>query len=425
MKSHLRIVVFCLCGFLLTGVTAKAAESKVPEPFQGFDNDSTFTIKYDDLTNLLKAVVVDVGLSNRDKAEPTQAATGTRMKASVKRSTVNEANRFYYETFQDNAEAQGLLIGIQKSLEAVPTEAPLKYFSRDEQLAYWLNLYNVTVLNQVIKEYPVRNLKKVVTGKNSFFSEKLLKVADVPLSLDDIEFTILKNNYKGDPLVIYGLYQGYIGGPNIRRNAYNGSEVWRQLKNNAYEFINSNRGTYPKDEKTFRVSSLYERDKAFFPDFDADLTKHLMDYIEGSEKADLQSTRFIRADIDDWNVTDLGGTYRDMGASFANSNAALLNAVVGTTPADNATAAAAVTGAAQTTGMTLGAASGYGSNAIAAKTQPLSRFPTDMLIQLKEIQLKQENTKAENARVTVEELGEVPVDSKPATDKKDEDKDNN
>jgi hypothetical protein len=425
MKNQLRIAVFSLCGLMILAVPAMAAESKVPEPFQGFDNDSNFTIKYDDLSNLLKAVVVDVGLSNREKAEPTQAATGTRMKASVKRSTVNEANRFYYETFQDNKEAQGLLIGIQESLEAVPTEAPLKYFSRDEQLAYWLNLYNVTVLNQIIKEYPVRNLKKVVTGKNSFFSEKLLNVAGVPLSLDDIEFTILKNNYNSDPLIIYGLYRGYIGGPNIRRHAYNGSEVWRQLKNNAFEFINSNRGTYPKDEKTFRVSSLYERDKAFFPNFDDDLTSHLLDYIEGEEKADLQASRFIRADIDDWSVTDLGGTYRDMGASFANNNAALLNAVVGTTPADDAPAGAVVSGAAAAgTGMTLGAAAGYGSNAIAAKTQPISRFPTDMLIRLKEIQLKQENTKAENARVTVEELGEVPVDSKPASDKKDDDKDN-
>jgi hypothetical protein len=423
MNIKARFVVLSLYGYLLSGAMAMAADSPVPEPFRGFDNDSTFTIKYDDLTNLLKAVVVDVGLSNRDKAAPTQAATGTRMKASVKRSTVNEANRFYYETFEDNEEAQSLLIGIQKSLEAVPTEAPLKYFSRDEQLAYWLNLYNVTVLNQIIKEYPVRNLKKVVTGKKSFFNDKLLNVAGVPLSLDDIEFTILKNNYDSNPLIIYGLYQGYIGGPNIRRHAYTGSEVWRQLKNNAYEFINSNRGTYPKDEKTFRVSSLYERDKVFFPDFDEDLRSHLMDYIEGEEKMDLRSTRFIRADIDDWNVTDLGGAYRDMGASFANNNAALLNAVVGTTPADNAPASVAVTGGAVAIGANLGATAGYGSNAIAAKTQPLSRFPTEMLIQLKEIHLKQENTKAENARVTVEELGEVPVDPKPESDREDKDND--
>ena len=421
MKFHLKTLIPSFCGLFLSCTLALAADSPVPEPFQGFDNDSTFTIKYDDLTNLLKAVVVDVGLSSREKAAPSQAATGTRMKASVKRSTINEANRFYYETFAGNDEAKALLIGIQKSLEDVPTQAPLKYFSRDEQLAYWLNLYNVTVLNEIIKEYPQRSLKKLVTGKDSILAKKILNVAGIPLSLDDIEYVILKNNYDSDPLIIYGLYQGYIGSPNIRKRAYNGYDVYQSLKNNAYEFINSNRGTYPKDEKTFRVSSLYERNKAFFPNFNEDLSKHLMAFIEGDEKADLQSAKGIRADIDDWTVTDLGGTYRDMGASFADNNAALLNAVVGTTPADNASAADAVTGAAQATGMTLGAAAGYGSAAIAAKSQPLSRFPTEMLIQLQELNVLRENTNAENARVTVEELGEVPVEPKPEADKEDKD----
>ncbi len=415
MKIHTKLLISSFYGFLLLGPLAMAAESPVPAPFQGFDNDSKFTIKYDDLTNLLKTVVVDVGLSTREKAAPSHAATGTRMKASVNRSTVNEANRFYYETFEDNDEAQGLLIGIQESLELVPDQAPLRYFSRDEQLAYWLNLYNVTVLNQIIAEYPKRNLKKLVTGKHSIFSNKVLNVAGVPLSLDDIEYTILKNNYNSDPLIIYGLYQGYIGGPNIRKRAYTGSNVYQSLKNNAYEFINSNRGTYAKDEKTFLVSSLYERNKAFFPDFKNDLTKHLLTYIEGEERSDLQTSSNIKADIDDWSVTDLGGTYRDMGASFADSNAALLNAVVGTVPEKG------IDGS--TPGKALGAMAGYGSAAMAGKTQPLSRFPTEMLIQLQEINLKQENTKAENARVTVEEMGEFPVQPKADSDK--EDKDNN
>ncbi|MGA9573645.1 MAG: DUF547 domain-containing protein, partial [Lysobacterales bacterium] len=211
------------------------------------------------------------------------------MKTSINRTTNNEGNRFYYVSYAGNEDARKVLLAIQKSLEKVPDQVPLERFSRDEQLAYWLNLYNVTVLNEIIKEYPRRNLKKLVTGKKSIFTNKVLNVAGVPLSLDDIEYTILKNNYNSDPLIIYGLYQGYIGGPNIRKRAYVGNDVYRALKSNAYEFINSNRGTYPKDEKTFRVSSLYERNKAFFPDFDEDLTAHLLAYIEGEEKSDLLS----------------------------------------------------------------------------------------------------------------------------------------
>ena len=115
-------------------------------------------------------------------------------------------------------------------------------------------------------------------------SKKLLTVAGMPLSLNDIQFTILKQNYDNDPLIIYGLYQGYIGGPNIRKRAYTGADVYRSLANNAIEFTNSNRGTYSKDEKVFRVSSLYERNRVYFPDFNSDLSKHLLVYLEGYER---------------------------------------------------------------------------------------------------------------------------------------------
>ena len=201
MKSVFSNMIFAICLVTIGGL-AQAAGSGVPEPFQAFDADSKYTINYDDLSGVLKTVVVDVGRSTREVAAPSKAKTGTRMKASVKRSTLNEANRFYFETFKGNDEAKQLLINIQKSLEQLPTEVSLEYFSRDEQLAYWLNLYNVTVLNQVIKEYPIRSLKKIARGKKSFFDKKLLNVAGVSLSLNDIQFNILRHNYDNNPLVI-------------------------------------------------------------------------------------------------------------------------------------------------------------------------------------------------------------------------------
>ena len=386
-----------------------AASSGVPEPFQGFNADSKYTIKYDDLTAVLRTVVVDVGRSTREKAAPTQAKTGTRMKVSVKRSTVNEANRFYFETFEDHEDARQYMLNIQKSLEQIPSEAPLKYFSRDEQLAYWLNLYNITVINELIKVYPKRNLKKALTGKKSIFDKKLLTVAGIPLSLNDIQFKILKQNYNNDPLIIYGLYQGNIGGPNIRRKAYSGSDVYRALKNNAMEFINSNRGTYAKDEKTFRVSSLYDRNRVFFPNFNADLSRHLLVFLEQPERGELQRASKLKADITDWTVTDLGGTNRNLGGAFADNNAALLDSVKGTTPADG--------------GGTLGAAVGYGSSTLASKGKPMSRFDPELLTQLQELNVKRKRTNVENATVTMEELGEVgSEEAKPDPDSKKEDK---
>ena len=118
------------------------------------------------------------------------------MKTKVK-MTANETNRLYFETFKEEEKGQQYLLNIQSSLEQLPSEAPLEYFSRDEKLAYWLNLYKVTVLNEVIAVYPKNNLKKLFRGKKSIYSKKLLTVAGVPLSLNDIQFTILRENYGG------------------------------------------------------------------------------------------------------------------------------------------------------------------------------------------------------------------------------------
>jgi len=401
MTKYIKLTVSVLCGLLVANVMANTATSTVPEPFQRFDSESKYAINYDDLTAVLSTVVVDVGRSSREKVAPSQAATGTRMKASTKRSTQNEGNRFYYETFEDNEEAQRLLVGIQKSLERVPDEVSLEYFSRDEQLAYWLNLYNVTVLNEIIKVYPKRSLKKVLVGKKSILSKKLLTVAGVSLSLNDIQFTILNQNYDNDPLIMYGLYQGNIGGPNIRKKAYTGKDVHRALTNNSIEFINSNRGTQSKDEKVFRVSSLYDRNRAYFPDFDTDLTTHLLNHLKGYELQNLRGTSALKPDINDWTVTDLGGTYRDLGATFADNNAALLNSVIGTTPGDPADYGP---------GTVMYTAVGHGSSSMASKGTPYNRIDPELLTHLHELNLKREITNAENAYVTMEELGEVPED---------------
>jgi len=388
-------VTIAFCSFLAVCGAANAADSTVPEPFRGFDAASKLAINYDDLNTLLQSLVADIGLSNREKADLGHAKTGTRMKTKVQRSTINEGNRFYYETFVDNEAGQQTLRNIQKSIERVPDEMPLEHFTRDEQLAYWLNLYNITVLNEVVKEYPQRSLKKLLLGKNSILSKKLLTVAGVPLSLNDIQYRILKQNYDSNPLIIYGLYQGIIGGPNIRSSAYTGADVYRALTENAIVFINSNRGTSVRDAKNFRVSSFYERNKEYFPDFRADLTAHLLQYLEGDERMAIQEAAKLKADISDWTVTDLGGSYREIGGSLAHSSAGLMGAMSGSNSADS--------------GGALGAASGAGPSSAGGLNPALLR-------RMKELAAEREQAKAADTAAPVDESDEAPAEAEPNSD---------
>jgi hypothetical protein len=377
MKKHSFLVSFLVLGFFSVSAAAAATDSTVPDPFQRFDANSRLAIDYRDLDTLLDAVVLNTGRSNRKKAEAIRSQTGTRMKVSVNRATVNEGNRFYFEAFENNAENQQTLHKIRSRLENIPAYTPLEKLSRDEQLAYWINLYNITMLDEIAMVYPSPELEELLVGENSILSRKSLMVAGVPLSLNDIQFTILKQNYANNPLVIYGLYQGIIGGPNIRKTAYTGKYVYTDLIDNAMEFINSNRGTERKNGKTFRVSSLYARNQAFFPDFDADLKMHLLTYLEGEERAGLQSAKTIKADINDWTVTDLYGSSRNLGGSLATNSAALDGAVSSGNP-----------------------------SRLTNKAAVMSRYSPETVRYLTELQKKREEQ--QTGSVTVEEMGEAP-----------------
>jgi len=317
----------------------EVASSEIPDPFWDFDPDSNFTINYADVDAILGAMVVDTGRSTREKLPPQRASTGTRLQTKVKRTTANEANRFYFEEFSENEEYTEMLEELLASLESIPDEIPLDQFNRDEQLAYWLNLYNIAILTKLVDIYPERNLKQELLGNRSILEEKFINVSGVPLSLHDIQNTILRWNYDDNPLVIYGLYQGNIGGPNIRRWAYTGESVQKDLVANAKEFVNSNRGTYYSGSgDEFHVSSFYARNLGYFDNRASTLRAHILRYLEGPQVAQLENAGRIVADIDDWTITDVYGSSQTqrVGGSLVHSGAAMQGAVVSTGIANNA-----------------------------------------------------------------------------------------
>jgi len=407
LKLTFRISALCL-SFCAASVAATAASPAVPEQFQRFDPDSTFVIKYGDVDAILKTMVVDVGRSSREKAQATTAKTGTRMKNKVQRDTAEEGNRFHFEAFDDNEEYQQALHNVRLALQAIPSQVPLEAFNRNEQLAYWLNLYNLTLLDELVKIYPEKDLKKELTGKKSILDQDVVNVSGVSLSLNDIQFRILAGNYDYDPKIMYGLYQGIIGGPNIRKRAYTGENVQRYLQDNAEEFVNSNRGTQA-DDGDFEVSSLYERNKQYFPNFDPDLKTHLMRFIEGPERSALQAANSLDPDINDWTITDVYGTKRQIGGSFTDNKAAMLDSVATLQPGpDGATTpqiSATYSGA---------------SSLVQAKTPSPARFSPDVLTHLDAIKTKVEAANMiKEGTVTIEEMGEAPVEESDSEDSTD------
>ncbi|WP_420429510.1 DUF547 domain-containing protein [Kordiimonas sp.] len=295
-----RYVLSCCVLVVVADMQSVRAASEPHAVFTEAATVSNVDISYDDWSYILSATVFEAGRSDRSYAPPPVPGVGRRIVKGNTSSTRFEGNRLYFVGFDD--ENLKAVMRIRAELAAMPDAVPMAEWTKNQQLAYWLNLYNVTLISELAKRYPEQELRSLLYGKRGLLDRKLLKVAGVKLSLNDIHHRIILANWD-DPLVIYGMFHGYVGCASIRSEAYTADKVWSQLKDNAFEFINSNRGARMRGE-VLEVSALYKENAELFPD-EASLRSHIADYADPVFAARVHGASRIKADVKDYYIADL------------------------------------------------------------------------------------------------------------------------
>ncbi|HYG61673.1 MAG TPA: DUF547 domain-containing protein, partial [Thermoanaerobaculia bacterium] len=77
-----------------------------------------------------------------------------------------------------------------KQLRGRMSQVDVKALSPKDQLAYWINLYNISVVGIVVDEYPVESIRDISTDpitRLNVFKKPVVAVRGGALSLDDIE----------------------------------------------------------------------------------------------------------------------------------------------------------------------------------------------------------------------------------------------
>lgn len=315
------LIKFSCLLLLLSAPKYLLAEDKAYPQFSGYSPKSKLTINFEPVNILLESNVLDMGPSRRINADLDVPPIGTKLRNVFPRATHNESNRFTYELIK-SPKQKSLVNDVKKYLESLPEKNNLNLYSKQEQLAYWLNLYNITLINEIVKRYPIVSLEKILTGPDSLLDKKLVNIGSLQLSLSDIQYGILDKNYRKEPLIIYGLYQGYIGSPNINKKAFSGKNVYKLLKNNATDFVNSNRGTNIDSLNSLEVSSYYARNADYFPNFSNDLKLHLLQFADETTQEIINKSDKIEPIINNWAIADLFGSKRVFGGAMSTNSAA-------------------------------------------------------------------------------------------------------
>ncbi|TAL63098.1 MAG: DUF547 domain-containing protein [Legionella sp.] len=136
----------------------------------------------------------------------------------------------------------------------------IEEYNRNEQLAYWINVYNALTVRTIASYYPIGNVQEVNISPGLFsvgpWGAMLITINHTSLSLDDIDNRIIRPIWN-DPRTHYALNNATIGAPNLNRKAYTGAEIERQLNEAATTYINSLRGVQVIEGKLI-LSKLYD-----------------------------------------------------------------------------------------------------------------------------------------------------------------------
>ncbi len=177
--------------------------------------------------------------------------------------------------------------------------------NRDEQFAFWANLYNAVTIDVILDEYPVDSIREITNGFFSFGPWKIKRftVNGVLLSLHNVEHDIMREVWD-DPRVHYAVNCASMGCPNLLPEPFTGANLDEALNANARAYINHPRGAEIRDGDLY-VSTIYRWfDEDFGDGSDKAVIQHLMEYAEPDLRRALAGFKRIDGYRYDWSLNE-------------------------------------------------------------------------------------------------------------------------
>jgi hypothetical protein len=167
------------------------------------------------------------------------------------------------------------------------SQVPSKEWSINEQLAYFINVYNANTIKLIIDNYPINSIKDI---SNPWRKDRL-KIGEKDYSLADIENGILRK--MNEPKIHFAINCASYSCPKLLNTAYTFDNVQELMERATREFINN-------PEKN-NISTENPKLSEIFKWYKSDFTENgsLVDYI--NQYADIKISAETKVDYLDYN----------------------------------------------------------------------------------------------------------------------------
>lgn len=166
---------------------------------------------------------------------------------------VDDFGRVKYKALAQNFKDE-LKSEVDKARKYNPKDYPKLYQTKNDEFAYWINLYNHIVLNEVVQHYPIKSINDIPN-----VWKKKQTIGSLKLSLDEIEHEVLRKQFVEDPRFHFALICASYSCPKLQKFVYKGSKLSEQFNQISMEFYN-NQLTFDLDKKNkaIYVSKIFD-----------------------------------------------------------------------------------------------------------------------------------------------------------------------
>ena len=147
--------------------------------------------------------------------------------------------------------------GLDEAVDQLVATDPL-LLNRQEQKAFWINLYNILTVQLILDNHPVASITTLGSNPVEFgpWNETATTINGVELSLNDIEHRIIRPLYD-DYRIHFAVNCASIGCPNLSPEVFTAESLDEQLDNAAAEYLTHPRGIV-FEGKNLKLSTLFK-----------------------------------------------------------------------------------------------------------------------------------------------------------------------
>ena len=181
--------------------------------------------------------------------------------------------------------------------------------NRNEQLAYWTNLYNARTVDLILEYYPVESIREIKFGLFSTgpWGEPLMTVIGKDLSLNDIESGIVRPIWD-EPRIHYTFNCAALGCPNLGKEAYRGAVIERQMEEAANAYVNHPRGVAFDEDGELVISKIYAWYREDYGDGKDGILRHIEKYLPAEKAVRVRERGKVDSYAYDWRLNDTATT---------------------------------------------------------------------------------------------------------------------